>query len=123
MFPTDWPLVQDATDGSASVRVRVTVMGKGVARGGAALWADDLPANEMSPAADDLVSEPPEAESADTAMLDTAAPTENAKALSTACAVVEATAVGRVTSEMPRGAARGATASALCSAAALQHLR
>ncbi len=140
VFPTDWPMKADSADGSTMVRVRVEVKGKGVARRGAALWADDLPADQMSTCADDDAETTPETSAepsaepvTDTIMGDasealadqSAQPTEQpmAEAGSLGQPMAEAVALGHVTSEVPRGAARGAAASVLCSCAALHHLR
>ena len=127
MFPTDWPTKADATDGSAMVRVRVVVNGKGVARRGATLWADDLPAAHVCERVDDdWASTPvlPEEPVTDTIVECTgeAVPDQSAQPTQQLVAV-DSVALGHVTSEVPRGAARGAAASALCSSAALQDLR
>jgi len=128
VFPTDWPMESDAADGSEMVRVRVEVKGKGVARRGAALWADDLPADQMSASADDdaeTTSEPSAQAATDTVMEDAgeAVAAKSAQPTEQPLAEAETVALGHVTSEVPRGAARGAAASALCWSAALQHLR
>ena len=127
MFPTDWPNKANAVDGSAMVRVRVEVKGKGVARRGAELWADDLPAYQMSASADDddmeTTPEPAAEAATDTIMEGTGEASAGQSAQPTGQPMVEPLALGHVTSEVPRGAARGAAANALCSSAALQHLR
>ena len=125
MFPTDWPTKADTVDGgSTMVRVRVEVKGKGVARCGAALCADDLPADQMSTSAEDDANTTPEQSAVaatDRIMEDAGEAAQSAQP--TEQPMAGAMALGRVTSEVPRGAARGAAASALCSSAALQHLR
>ena len=116
----------ETADGSATVRVRVKVKGKGVARRGAVLWADDLPADDMEVStqpAGEHTSEVPAALVADVAMEHAAEESGDHFAETLPMPMTEAAPLGHVTSEVPRGAARGATATALCSAAALQRLR
>ena len=127
VFPADWPMRPEDADGSAMVRVRVEVKGKGVAHRGAAVWADDLPATD-SGAGDQAVAallpQPPSEPVADITMEEEAEPTADRSAQAAGKIAPEAAvALGRVTSEVPRGAARGAAATALCSAAALQRLK
>lgn len=118
--------MEQAADGSAMVRVRVEVQGKGVARRGAALWAEDLPGAEGRNGAE--IAKMPMLELPAEALMDTvkghtAEPSEEQMAHTSALPMAVAAPLGHVTSEVPRGAARGATAMALCSTAALQRLR
>ena len=130
MFPTNLPAKANAVVGDTMVRVRVSVSGKGVARRGAALWADDLSADQMRARADDdddddteTTPEPSADPVTGISMEGTGEAVADQSAQPTDQPMAEAAALGHVTSEVPRGAARGAGASALCSAAAIQHLR
>ena len=134
MFPTDWPGMKDSADVTTVVRVRVEVKGKGVAHHGAALYADDLPADGRADSAESetepMSEEEPEPEAtAETAAIEestavgTAEPRAEARVEDQAEPNAAESAIGYVTSELPRGAGRLAAATALCSAAALQHVR
>ena len=135
LFPTDWPGTMDSPDASSTVRMRVDVKGKGVARRGATLFADDLLADGTVASAEpgeELMAEgtpdPPAAAVTETVAIEDskaalmAEPSAEAMVEDKAAPVVEET-VGYVTSELPRGASSSAAATALCSAAALQRLR
>ena len=136
VFPTDWAGTMGRPSASSMVRMRVELKRKGVARRGATLFADDLPIDSKAacaePAAEPMAEEP--LHPASEAMTETVAmeePTAVSLAEPSAEPAVEdeaepmvvETAIGNVTSELPRGSSRSAAATALCSPAALQRLR